>query len=229
MSSPRRRRISLAKSAITSRPSRSIRNGRKNSPTRRTARASGNLRCARIPTSPPASSSRSPSTTRQKRIEICGKVVDDAEWQKVEEGVYTGFSQGGRYLKRWPIPTSPNSCATPRSRWRCRWSTTPVCLKRPSPWSRPTARPSCANSKSTAKARGGRARQDRRAAFQGRQGRASNRATICSLRSIRIAAPARIPWQPMSNRSRNYSPQAGERTAMLSTTAARLGKACQEP
>ena len=43
----------------------------------------------------------------QKRIEICGKVVDDAEWQKVEEGVYTGFSQGGRYLKRWPDPDEP--------------------------------------------------------------------------------------------------------------------------
>jgi hypothetical protein len=36
-----------------------------------------------------------------KQIEICAKVVDDAEWTKVEEGVYTGFSQGGRYLKRW--------------------------------------------------------------------------------------------------------------------------------
>jgi len=44
----------------------------------------------------------------QKRIEICGKVVDDAEWQKVEEGVYTGFSQGGRYLKRWPDPNAPD-------------------------------------------------------------------------------------------------------------------------
>jgi len=42
-----------------------------------------------------------------KRIEICGKVVDDGEWQKVEEGVYTGFSQGGRYLKRWPDPDEP--------------------------------------------------------------------------------------------------------------------------
>jgi hypothetical protein len=42
-----------------------------------------------------------------KRIEICGKVVDDAEWQKVEEGVYTGFSQGGRYLKRWQDPDAP--------------------------------------------------------------------------------------------------------------------------
>ncbi len=39
-----------------------------------------------------------------KQVEICGKVVDDAEWAKVEEGVYTGFSQGGRYLKRWPDP-----------------------------------------------------------------------------------------------------------------------------
>lgn len=36
-----------------------------------------------------------------KQIEICAKVVDDGEWRKVEEGVYTGFSQGGRYAKRW--------------------------------------------------------------------------------------------------------------------------------
>lgn len=36
-----------------------------------------------------------------KQIEICAKVVDDDEWKKVEEGVYTGFSQGGRYAKRW--------------------------------------------------------------------------------------------------------------------------------
>lgn len=36
-----------------------------------------------------------------KKIEICTKVVDDAEWNKVEEGVYTGFSQGGAYVKRW--------------------------------------------------------------------------------------------------------------------------------
>lgn len=36
-----------------------------------------------------------------RQIEICAKVVDDAEWKKVEEGVYTGFSQGGAYAKRW--------------------------------------------------------------------------------------------------------------------------------
>jgi len=37
----------------------------------------------------------------QKQIEICAKVVDDDEWRKVEEGVYTGFSQGGAYARRW--------------------------------------------------------------------------------------------------------------------------------
>ncbi|CAM6055342.1 unnamed protein product [Sphagnum tenellum] len=36
-----------------------------------------------------------------KQIEICAKVVDDNEWKKVLEGVYTGFSQGGAYEKRW--------------------------------------------------------------------------------------------------------------------------------
>lgn len=36
-----------------------------------------------------------------KQIEICAKVIDDAEWAKVEEGVYTGFSQGGTYVDRW--------------------------------------------------------------------------------------------------------------------------------
>ncbi len=41
-----------------------------------------------------------------KQIEICAKVVDDAEWNKVIEGVYTGFSQGGAYIKRWKDETS---------------------------------------------------------------------------------------------------------------------------
>jgi hypothetical protein len=36
-----------------------------------------------------------------KRILVSAKIVDDAEWEKVLEGVYTGFSQGGRYVKRW--------------------------------------------------------------------------------------------------------------------------------
>jgi hypothetical protein len=39
-----------------------------------------------------------------KRILVSAKIVDDDEWLKVTEGVYTGFSQGGRYVKRWPDP-----------------------------------------------------------------------------------------------------------------------------
>lgn len=40
-----------------------------------------------------------------RQIEICAKVVDDAEWIKVAEGVYTGFSQGGAYARRWTDDT----------------------------------------------------------------------------------------------------------------------------
>ncbi len=36
-----------------------------------------------------------------KRILVIAKIVDDNEWAKVEEGVYTGFSIGGSYVKRW--------------------------------------------------------------------------------------------------------------------------------
>lgn len=36
-----------------------------------------------------------------KSIEVCAKVVDDAEWNKVLEGCYTGFSVGGKYGKKW--------------------------------------------------------------------------------------------------------------------------------
>jgi len=43
----------------------------------------------------------------EKRIEIAAHIVDDAEWRKIEEGVYTGFSQGGAYVKRWPDADHP--------------------------------------------------------------------------------------------------------------------------
>ena len=39
-----------------------------------------------------------------KRVVVAAKIVDDDEWRKVTEGVYTGFRQGGRYVKRWPDP-----------------------------------------------------------------------------------------------------------------------------
>ncbi len=44
----------------------------------------------------------------EKRIEIAAKIVDDDEWRKIEEGVYTGFSQGGAYVKRWSDPENPD-------------------------------------------------------------------------------------------------------------------------
>ncbi|WP_294538099.1 hypothetical protein [uncultured Rhodoblastus sp.] len=44
----------------------------------------------------------------EKRIEIAAKIIDDEEWRKIEEGVYTGFSQGGAYVKRWTDPGNPD-------------------------------------------------------------------------------------------------------------------------
>ncbi|HEY5046939.1 MAG TPA: hypothetical protein VII49_02835 [Rhizomicrobium sp.] len=43
----------------------------------------------------------------EKRIATVAKVVDDAEWNKVLEGVYTGFSMGGKYKKRWRDAARP--------------------------------------------------------------------------------------------------------------------------
>jgi hypothetical protein len=37
----------------------------------------------------------------RKAINIAAKVVDDNEWEKVLEGVHTGFSIGGAYVKKW--------------------------------------------------------------------------------------------------------------------------------
>lgn len=36
-----------------------------------------------------------------KSINVVAKVVDDNEWQKCLDGVYTGFSMGGGYARRW--------------------------------------------------------------------------------------------------------------------------------
>ncbi|BCA57691.1 hypothetical protein [Sphingomonas sp. HMP6] len=38
-----------------------------------------------------------------KSVHFGAKIVDDGEWTKVEEGVYTGFSPGGSYAKRWTV------------------------------------------------------------------------------------------------------------------------------
>lgn len=44
---------------------------------------------------------------KNRRIEGVAKVVDDDEWQKVLEGVYTGFSIGGGYARRWADKDNP--------------------------------------------------------------------------------------------------------------------------
>ncbi len=43
----------------------------------------------------------------RKGFYIGAKIVDTNEWKKVEQGVYTGFSVGGKYVKRWPDREHP--------------------------------------------------------------------------------------------------------------------------
>lgn len=43
----------------------------------------------------------------EKAIDIVAKVVDDTEWDKVKEGLYTGFSVGGRVVKSWRDGSEP--------------------------------------------------------------------------------------------------------------------------
>ncbi len=42
----------------------------------------------------------------EKRFYVGAHIVDDAEWNKVEAGVYTGFSVGGSYARKWADPTN---------------------------------------------------------------------------------------------------------------------------
>jgi hypothetical protein len=42
-----------------------------------------------------------------RRIDGVAKIIDDDEWDKVMEGVYTGFSIGGGYARRWPDEQNP--------------------------------------------------------------------------------------------------------------------------
>jgi hypothetical protein len=37
----------------------------------------------------------------EKAIDVDAHIVDDNEWKKVQAGVYSGFSIGGRYAKKW--------------------------------------------------------------------------------------------------------------------------------
>lgn len=37
-----------------------------------------------------------------KSFPVCVQITDDNEWRKCQNGTYTGFSFGGRYVKKWP-------------------------------------------------------------------------------------------------------------------------------
>lgn len=43
----------------------------------------------------------------EKQVYVGAHIVDDNEWNKVVEGVYTGFSIGGDYVRRWPDADNP--------------------------------------------------------------------------------------------------------------------------
>lgn len=47
-----------------------------------------------------------------KAIRITGKVVDDAAWKMVQEGGYTGFSVGGKYVDSWEHLTASGQKAS---------------------------------------------------------------------------------------------------------------------
>ena len=49
----------------------------------------------------------------QKSMDIGVKVVDDNSWRKVQEGVFTGFSIGGKYLKKWADGSLTRYTASP--------------------------------------------------------------------------------------------------------------------
>ncbi len=38
---------------------------------------------------------------QEKEVRVGAKIIDDTAWQKCREGVYTGFSIGGAYVKAW--------------------------------------------------------------------------------------------------------------------------------
>jgi hypothetical protein len=48
-----------------------------------------------------------------KQIEVCAKVIDDGAWRKVQAGVYSGFSVGGRYAKTWQVGKFTHYIADP--------------------------------------------------------------------------------------------------------------------
>src|SRR6266849_4746914 len=49
-----------------------------------------------------------------KTIPVVAKIVDNNEWEKVQEGVYNGFSIGGSYVNKWADGNTIRYTAKPR-------------------------------------------------------------------------------------------------------------------
>ncbi|WP_264598342.1 hypothetical protein [Rhodoblastus acidophilus] len=43
-----------------------------------------------------------------RAINGVARIIDSEEWEKIRTGVYTGFSIGGSYVKRWQDPENPD-------------------------------------------------------------------------------------------------------------------------
>jgi hypothetical protein len=48
-----------------------------------------------------------------KCIPVVAKIVDDNEWNKVQEGIYSGFSIGGSYVNKWADGSATRYTASP--------------------------------------------------------------------------------------------------------------------
>lgn len=64
----------------------------------------GNLRAMHDPKSASGVFEQISFDDDNKLVEVCAKVVDDNDWKKCLAGVYTGFSIGGGYAKKWDDP-----------------------------------------------------------------------------------------------------------------------------
>ena len=149
-----------------------------------------------------------------RQIEIVAKVVDDGEWAKVTEGVYTGFSQGGRYARRWTDEAGATRyTAEPHE---ISLVDLPCLAEARSRWSRPTARGNGCRSNpilsSPTSPRSARATARRTR-------RASRTCTTRPWRSAPPATPSRCPRRTTTWRKRWATTWPGSVRRWRSSTA----------
>jgi hypothetical protein len=67
-------------------------------------KSAGNIRVQHTPTRLAGHAEDVIMNDDSKTIEIAAKVTDDVEWNHVLQGDFTGFSIGGKYIKKWKDP-----------------------------------------------------------------------------------------------------------------------------